>query len=111
MAEWDLFQEQKLTKYVLLLTEMQFCLYLNQSVYISMKGCRPLWTMKEQRRILCGFGQIGIDRCGDFRAGRILRCIGSLSFGQNAFRCRPRDIASGPCRNNIGMLKEHIPRS
>ena len=50
MAECDLFQEQKLTKYVLLLTEMQFCLYLNQSVYISMKGCRPLWTMKEQWR-------------------------------------------------------------
>ena len=51
MAECDLFQEQKLTKYILLLTEMQFCLYLNQSVYISTKGCRPLWTMEEQRRI------------------------------------------------------------
>ena len=59
MAECDLSQEQKLTKYVLLLTEMQFCLYLNQSVYISMKGCSPLGTMKEQysaaKRAFCNF--------------------------------------------------------
>ena len=49
MAECDLFQEQKLTKYVLLLTEMQFCLYLNQSVYISMNEYQFTYTTPQLR--------------------------------------------------------------